>query len=124
MAPGHQPLVTLSLPTSELANPLENTSMQVHRLYHAARALPKRTPQETLGLIRPPSANLTSDNDQENPANSGYVLTLSFLAEHRAAPSVKSAPRLCVPSPRSGETSVASSANWHPPNKVTPSATT
>ena len=119
-------------PTSELANPLaaEQASMQVHRLYHAARALPKSLPVTAAAFEearhhkkllvssdhRPPtSPTMTTRRALPFPRhNSGYVLTLSFLAAHRAAPSVKSAPRLCVPW----------SASWHPPNNVSPSATT
>ena len=78
-------------PTIELANPLaaEQASMQVHRLYHAARPRHSsrlrgsQTPQETLGLIRPPSAYLTSDDDQESPAISSAQL---WICPHLVLP--------------------------------------
>ena len=97
--------------TNELANPLaaEQASMQVHRLYHAARALPKSLPVTAAAFVearhhkkllvssdhRPPtSPAMTTRRTLPFPRhNSGYVLTLSFVAAHRAAPSVKSAPR-------------------------------
>ena len=141
MAPGHQFLVTLSLqPASSRTLWLQNkrackSIVCTTQPVHCQKASPSQQPPswkpdttKTLGLIQPPSADLTSDDDQESLPfprhNSGYVLTLSFLAAHRAAPSMKSAPRVCVPSPWSGETSVASTANWHPLNNVSPSATT
>ena len=89
MAPGHQLLVTFSIslqPANSRTLWLQNKRhlhASQHRLCHAARALPNslpvtraafadQTPQETLGLIGPPSANLTRDDDQESPRhNSG-----------------------------------------------------
>ena len=119
-------------PTSELANPLAaEQAMQVHRLHHAACALtaktpPRRnsrlrgnqTPQETLGLIRPPSANLTRE---ESPSISSAQL---WMCPHLALPGLTQSGPISdvgqspVRAAWSGETRVASSAT------DTPSATT
>ena len=105
-------------PTSELKNPLaaDQASMQVHRLYqkpprYSSRLRGSQTPQDTLGLIRPPSADLTSDDDQESPAISTAQL---WIRPHLVLPGRTQSRAMCVPL----------SASWHPPNYVSPSATT
>ena len=139
MAPGHQLLVTLSpQPANSRTLWLQNkracksivcTTLPVHcQKASPTHQPPSRKPNTTRNSWShptPTSPAMTTRRALPFPQhNSGYVLTLSFLASPGAAPSVMSAPRLRVPSPWSGKTSVASSASWHPPNKVSPSATT
>ena len=73
-------------PTNELAKPLcaEHVRKQLQRLYRAARALPGsilrggQAPQEILGFFGPTAADLTSDDDQLDPAIATALLWVCF----------------------------------------------
>ena len=118
----------------------EQARRHVHLLYQAARALPfiRRGTDVALAQtndhrnvlissdhLPPTSPAMTTRRARPLPwHNSGYVLSLRLLASRSAAPSSTSALLRWVASPCNGDTTVASKANWHPPNRVNPSATT
>ena len=75
---------------------------------------------------RPPTSapQTTSQALPPWPASSGYVRSFRRRAFSRASPFFSAAPRIALPSRCRGHTNVVSMANWAPPWRGGPSATT
>ena len=136
-APGRQPQATLSLPaemkrlTLPWNKPEDNSSVCTMLLVRSREVswntLAKHQMKSLVfwDHLPPTSSAITTSRARPFPRhNSGYVLSLCLRASANACPSLLSAFRRCVPSACNGETTVASMANWLPPNNVKPSAMT
>ena len=89
---------------------------------------PNELTKEICCFIKPTTSNLCRQHDKTRPAPfsndlRGRVLFAS-AGLRQASPFLVAAPRLALPSVCKGDTIVVSMANWDPPKRGSPSATT